>query len=334
MPTSGLKDRVDRSFLAFLWRQWVQLGVSGEPVLDRWAIDPEVLLVLTMRLGGRDPRLFDEVLDWLCLNGKLISVQRLRNLTKEDQVSRTLVDAALAWAGAHNPVLHGWRDGPPPPRPGESVSPGPVRVRQPDPILEEFGVRWPRVEPSGNSGSPDTSEPASFCFKLRSFFGVGSRAEIVRFFLTAREDRATANRVADVTRFAKRNVYETLVALEEAGPIITERRGNEILYSLHPAGWWDVLDLASDYEPAFLDWVALMPLLIELITWLDEKESLELSSYMLASEARELIGQIGPNLRSVGVTVPDGRSVVGGAYWEVFGDIVNRLRRLLEGSAA
>jgi hypothetical protein len=330
---SGPKDRVDRALVAFLWRQWVQLGVSGEPsVADRWAIDPEALLIITLRLGGRDPRLFDEVLDWLCLNGRLMSVQRLRNLTKKDEVSRTLVDAALAWAGAHNPVLHGWREQPSRSRRVEPISPGQLRVQRPDAVLEEHGVRWPQVAPSGNSSSPDTSESAALCFRLRSFFGVGTRAEIVRFFLTADEAQATALRIAHVTGFAKRNVYETLVALAEAGPIITQWRGNEIVYSLHPAGWWDVLDLASDYHATFLDWAALMRSLIELVAWLDEKERLELSPYMLASEARELMARIGPELRSVGVTVPDDRSAVGADYWAVFVDAVEGLLQLLEGS--
>ena len=109
MRTSDLKDRFDRSVTEFLWRQWVQLGLSGEmPQADTWAIDPEALLAITIRVGGRDPRLFDEVLDWLSLNGKLISVQRLKNLTKYDDVSRVMAEAVLAWAGAHNPILHGW----------------------------------------------------------------------------------------------------------------------------------------------------------------------------------------------------------------------------------
>jgi hypothetical protein len=171
-------------------------------------------------------------------------------------------------------------------------------------------------------------------FKLRSFFGVGTRAEIVRFFLTAQEGQVTAARVADVTAFAKRNVYETLVALAEAGPITPDRRGNEIVYSLHPAGWWDVLELASDFNATFLDWVALMHSLIELVVWLDDKERLELSPYMLASAARDLLVRIGPNLRSVGVMVPDGKSATGADYWQVFADVVDNLIRLLEGRVA
>ena len=37
----------------------------------------------------------DEVLDWLALNERLMSVQRLRNLCRDD-ADRTLAEAALA----------------------------------------------------------------------------------------------------------------------------------------------------------------------------------------------------------------------------------------------
>ena len=42
-------------------------------------LDPEALLLATTSLG-RDPRLFDEVLDWLNTNGQFINLQRLQNL--------------------------------------------------------------------------------------------------------------------------------------------------------------------------------------------------------------------------------------------------------------
>lgn len=51
---------------------------------DRWAADPEALLLFTLEVARADARLFDEVLDWLALNERLVSVQRLRNLYRDD----------------------------------------------------------------------------------------------------------------------------------------------------------------------------------------------------------------------------------------------------------
>ena len=331
MSITATRELVDRSIIDFLWRQWIQLGVSGdEGPLDRWAIDPEALLAITLRIGGRDPRLFDEILDWLVVNGRTVSVQRLANITKEDEASRILADAALAWAGSHNPALHGWRrrNGA---RPASPITPGSIRVGRPDPILAEFGVRWPKVEPSGKSHAPDTSLPAAFAFRLRALFGVGTRSEIVRFFLTTREGNVTAQRVAEVSGFAKRNVHETLAALSEAGPLLMDRRGNELVYSLHLSGWADVLDVRYDDPllgfPEFLDWTALARVLVRLMVWLDS--STELSPYLQASGARELVLQNEPQLARLGVS-PERRTVRGEAYWPVFESTVDRLILRLE----
>lgn len=328
MMTPALRELVGRSTVGFLWRQWVQLGVSGdEGPPDRWAIDPEALLAITLRIGGRDPRLFDEVLDWLALNGKAISVQRLTNLTRYDASSRALADAGLAWAGSRNPALHGWRSRKPSARADPGLLPGPVRIGQPDPILAEYGVRWPRVEPSGKSRVPDTTMPAAFAFKLRAFFGIGTRSEIVRFFLTALEPNVTAQRVAEVTAFAKRNVHETLSALSDAGPLIAERRANELFYYLHPSGWADVLDITYDDPllgfPEFLDWAALVHSLVPLMLWLDT--STELSPYLQASGARELTLRIETELGRLGVRIPSRPALRGEAYWPAFVSMVEQL---------
>src|SRR4030066_1096 len=61
------------NILNFLWRQWSALGVLGEArTEDPWVIDPEPMLLFTLEMGRFEPRLFDEVLDWLVVNGKRI----------------------------------------------------------------------------------------------------------------------------------------------------------------------------------------------------------------------------------------------------------------------
>lgn len=84
MPISALRETVRRELVGFAWDQWAQLGVFGHTERrDRATADPEALLLFTLEVGRDDPRLFDEVLDWLLTNQGLISVQRLRNLCIE-----------------------------------------------------------------------------------------------------------------------------------------------------------------------------------------------------------------------------------------------------------
>src|SRR3989304_5436817 len=69
--------------LDLLWRQWSALGVPGRTTIEeRRVVDPESLLLISLTVGRYDARLFDEILDWLVVNGAFLNVQRLRNLMK------------------------------------------------------------------------------------------------------------------------------------------------------------------------------------------------------------------------------------------------------------
>src|SRR5215203_5495183 len=98
MPVATARREITAKLRDFAWDQWSQMGVSGAApnVPERRAADPEALLLFTLEVGRHDPRLFDEVLDWLVLNESLISVQRLRNLCVDD-LDRALVEGALGW---------------------------------------------------------------------------------------------------------------------------------------------------------------------------------------------------------------------------------------------
>ena len=91
MLISELRERTRQGFLEFAWRQWAQAGLSANvTVLDDWAIDPEALILFTIAVARRDPRLFDEMLDWLTGNRRLLSMQRLRNLSGQFPVDMRL----------------------------------------------------------------------------------------------------------------------------------------------------------------------------------------------------------------------------------------------------
>jgi hypothetical protein len=77
------KERLQARVLEFLWRQWSALGVAGSVAgHDFWIIDPEALLLVTTTFGRHDPRLFNEVLDWLNTNSQFVNLQRLQNLAQ------------------------------------------------------------------------------------------------------------------------------------------------------------------------------------------------------------------------------------------------------------
>jgi hypothetical protein len=85
MSISDTRAEVEAALLAFAWDEWAQMGVLASPTrTSPWAQDPEALLGFTLELARADPRLFDEVLDWLVVNEHLISVRRLRSVDAPD----------------------------------------------------------------------------------------------------------------------------------------------------------------------------------------------------------------------------------------------------------
>ncbi len=92
------------NIFSFLWRQWSALGVLGEARSeDAWVIDPEALLVFTIEMGRYEPRLFDEVMDWLAVNGYWIDLQRLRGiLRKQEERAGRLMGAVAAWLAVNS----------------------------------------------------------------------------------------------------------------------------------------------------------------------------------------------------------------------------------------
>src|ERR1039458_9892782 len=103
MSISETKADVETALLSFAWEEWGQMGVLATPNhVSPWAQDPEALLAFTFELARADPRLFDEVLDWLVNNEHLISVRRLRSVSR-DPSERDLTEAVLGWLSHHRP---------------------------------------------------------------------------------------------------------------------------------------------------------------------------------------------------------------------------------------
>jgi DNA-binding transcriptional ArsR family regulator len=331
MQLSTLRQTVRRELNAFAWDQWAQLGVFAPTSRrDRAAADPESLLLFTLEIARDDPRLFDEVLDWLLTNQSLISVQRLRNLCV-DEADRDLVEGALGWVAR-------WRPRAPLQRPSDdrgerapqALFRSSARVQNPDPAFASVGLLKPDAGPSRKSRSPDPRAPIGFAFRMRLLFGVGSRAEVLRYLLTNSSNDGSAQRIAESAGYAKRNVSETLSALADAGVLLVYDLGNEHLYALDPRGWDDLLRLSAEARPAHRDWVHLLRALRRLSRWLGDSWLDDLTPYMVASEARELVAEIEADLNMAGIATSAAAEVAGEEYWAIFTDIAERLLASLE----
>jgi hypothetical protein len=334
MLISELKERTQQGFLEFAWRQWAQMGVSANVAgFDRWAIDPEAMILFTIAVARRDPRLFDEVLDWIAGNRRLLTMQRLRNLTGRFPVDARLVSAVMSSAG--EPAS--------PQRLKEQITdqiPENVPVftsdvlgfvGKRDPVFAEYGYIRPRAIRSGKSREPDLKIPANFAFQLRHLFGPGSRSEVMRILLTFRDGSLDAARLSDEAGFAKRNVNDTLVSLVASRTVKASWSGNERHFVAYRDRWATVLEVgpSAEYIPSFVSWVHLLPASLDIIAWLDAEAEAQRSEYLVSSRARELMEHVRHNLMMAGLDVSPKRPVHGSAYLSTFADTVESLLAIM-----
>jgi len=331
MLPSALSERLDLGLREFAWDEWAQMGVlASAKRVSPWAQDPEALIVFTLEVARGDPRLFDELLDWLLVDESLLSVRRLRALCDGPEDER-LVDAALGWIALRRPqarlALRAKVDGEPVPL-FRGMSTG---VRKPDPAFAAAGWSRPIAEPSGKARRPDLDAPINLAFRLRELLGVGVRAEVVRFLLTVDAQHVNAQLVAGSVCFAKRNVHEVLASLHAAGVVRQWTVGNEQRYVIDKEGWATLLGVDPGALPSEQPWPQLLRGLRAVLRWLQRPELDDLSDYLLSSQARDLLEGVRRDFEYAGIHV--GGAVATGAWDDLealVGDALSRLaaRRL------
>src|SRR3984885_1098067 len=328
MQISEIRDGVSQGLLDFAWRQWAQVGVSATVEgADRWAVDPEALVLFTIGIGRRDPRLFDEMLDWMAFNHELLSTQRLRNLARRFPVPSALVAAVIAWTRQTAPesllVDQGGAV-----QSGEPVfSPDVLHFApRPDPVFAEHGFIRPPAARTGKSHEPDPALPVNLSFRLRYLFGPGGRSETMRVLLTCPDGPLDTARIADEAGFAKRNISDVLASLSNSGVIKAAWAGNERRFTAYRERWALLLDLAGPADmPSFVSWVHLLPAALEIVIWLDEKADTTESEYLIASQARGLMNRLTRDLEAAGIVLPRRQPAHGTAYLPVFAEISSAL---------
>jgi len=322
MSILELRQDVQSHLSAFLWSQWAQMGVLATTNReDRWAADPEALLLLTFEVGREEPRLLNEVLDWLVRNERLVSIQRLRNLARDDE-DRALIEAVVGWLGERRrrarlearPMADGWADAEPFFRNSQ------LPTDEPDPAFLAQGFLKPRFKPAGKSQTPHVLLPINFGFRLRLLMGIGARAEAMRVLLTIDAPRTNVQVVAASTAYAKRNIQEAISSLSAAGALDAFEVGNEQRFSAPRDRWSRFLTL--DDLPHHEDWIQVFAAYRKTLRWLVDPAHGTLSTYMLSSEARTLVEEVTPDLQFAGVAIEGHRD--DSAYLERF------IRQLLE----
>ncbi len=325
----------------FLWRQWSALGVLGESgARDPWIIDPEALLVFTLEPARYEPRLFDEVMDWLVTNGKWMDMQRLRGIMRDkgDETCRLVgaVSELLAaqgqerkWKNLATLFLNKIPEKP------ESL----FREREPrdqdfltqherDRAFEQYGFLRNPLGPGRKSREVSPNARTTIRFMLRGLFGIGSRAECILYLMT--HDGGHPSEVARGIGLSVRGTQDTLIELAKSGLVLTRVKGKrKIEYWLSQERWWEFLSRGSVEaftKPIWIDWIQLFSALSKAWEALEEVQRTE-SEYMKSSKLRDAMEVVGNEFARSGLDIPPipGRDVRPEAFQKAFEDFMIKI---------
>jgi len=295
MSAAKFKDEFRELVLRFLWRQWSALGVAGyDDGGDSWIIDPEALLLFSTTAATADPRLFDEILDWLVDQASWISLQRLPRLQREHELGSATVLAGIA---SHLERRHGHRkwkvlcDRTPVPC-GESnrLFADLPQFGESDPDFLEWGWRRPLINHRRLSVRPSPDRPEAFFFKLRSLLGRQARVEILAWLLAHQEGHPAE--IARQTGYVRRTIQQTLNEMEFSGHIRSVRKGREKLFFVLHHEWNFLVAGSPESEaefPAWIQWPLVFKLLTRFHTLLANASFDSLSDHARAIETRKTL---------------------------------------------
>ena len=326
MSLTEFRKRFQELALAFLWRQWTALGVAGQVrTADPRIVDPEALLLFTCTLGRHDPRLFDEVIDWLQANGSFINILRLKRMMHTERFAGSRVVAAVAGLMSKGADVQKWKklaesDQRKDPQEGlffgKDGKPLPV-IGDPEPHFIRYGLRRGPLRIRNHSHSFRPADQTNLLLQLRALFGINARSEIVAYLLT--HDSAHPSQIARDAFYFVRAVQNTLVEMNRSGVVQLRSSGREKHYWLRPEPWARLLNRDGPF-PRWTTWAPLFSALERIWLKLNDPKQARLDPLLQSSEVRQLMIEVRPSIARAGFDrfLSDDRAYPGKQYLPVF----------------
>ncbi len=292
-----VKEHFRETIVKFLWRQWSALGVAGHGgTADPWIVDPEALLLFSTIVARHDARLFDEILDWLALNGSWINLQRLANIRRDLELGDPTVLNAMAAHLPRDSAICKWatlrkEDRPPisdkKPKP---LFPGIPAFDRVDEVFLQWGWERGPVRLRGISQRPQPYRPETFLITLRALFGRQSRAEVIAWLLS--HESGHPAEIARETAYFSRSIQTVLNELELSGHVHVFKSGREKHFGLRREKWLFLLQWPQPVDtpfPRWVNWAACFRYIVRVHDWMENHDLDHGSIPLLAAELRKAI---------------------------------------------
>ena len=220
-------DQLLEKMLQFLWSAWSDLGISGYSSYKlNVVLDIEALIITTCFWGRYDQRLFDEMLSWLLANERFVNIQRLQTILKKELFQESRLIAPICSKLNIKNKTPKWRG-------LESKLKSQIKMNQsekvflfsnnkPLPITDQIDdsfssygfLRLPFIDREMITQFSETKVSA-LQLKLRAFFGIGSRSEIMLALIINKQ--ISISETADRSYFSWKSIQEALFEMSLSG---------------------------------------------------------------------------------------------------------------------
>jgi hypothetical protein len=284
MPESSASDlakELREATLNYLWRQWRAVGAMTNEPAARIVVDPEVLLLMSLRMIEQERRLADLIWSWTEVNSSLLSIQRLGNLAPSFPANVGQRLSGLAEYRVRETKDPRWK----------SLQ----RDRK-----ATLGQRPPKLRAT----KPRFNSSATLLLQLRLGLGVGVKADVLTFVLgtnTLGQEWSSVSTIAEALGYTPVSVRRATNELARAKFILTLNTGEsdetkQRMFSAQPGTWNNLLGHNINY-PGWGYWWERYRFVSEVLNWLEGEEGRQTSSYAQDVKARELLTRHGPALR-------------------------------------
>ncbi|MDP1859839.1 MAG: hypothetical protein Q8K82_14295 [Gemmatimonadaceae bacterium] len=226
MLPKAVVDSTDRLTVAAVrcaWSQWASIGALtlGVPQVANEIVDIEALLLGSLGLAQREPRLRTLATDWTVRNSELVSIARLRALLEGP------------FAGAESGVSELAHL--------VSTEGGDARWRA---LVPGGGVRGARVRPAKQrerkAMPPRWRDARTLLLQLRRGFGVGMKADLLAILIGSRGAWMDVSTLCDLSQYSVAGVRRAADDMANAGLIETSS-GHSRAFRANVSAWTTLL---------------------------------------------------------------------------------------------
>lgn len=303
---SSAGESLKEALLDAVWRQWAALDSPAEERRPARAIvDPEALILVSLRLVDEERRLWDLLSWWGRTSSRLLSVQRIKNLAAR------FGEAVEARFGQFAHVAF------------ESGSD--ARWKSVDQAEPEFKARQSKVD----APAPVLRRRPALMLLLRRGIGVGIKPDLLTVLIGSGGAPRDINSLSRATAYSNRAVRRAAEEMAEAR-LIRVVQDSPVAYTTDEKGWLAVLQMDPP-PPDWVTWHEVFPMCGRLLEVL-ARLGIEGARYPASSRLRDLVETYGPTLRGMDLDVPDPRRYQGAEYIDPFLDFLPQLQGRLRDS--